>query len=242
MRRSTPRPDSGAGGFLRPPPLHFPSPYSNTTTVTSRRPQSIACWCVGKKTFEPSALDGAAAVEDLDGLAVVVAGDAEAGAEGEQAGVGGDENAAVGGHGPAAGGEAAGVGAAALGARAVGRHVHPDRAHLAQDGGRFGRSSRRGRLGGRHVIQQLGRRGRRLGRHRRSPNHERGRLGPGRFGAFDGVKGGGGGRSGAHSGDGVGLRPGRTTRHRRGDPVRRARRRPVLRRSRRGRPEQARRQ
>ena len=139
--------------------------------------------------------------------------------KGSRPGVGGDENAAVGGHGPAAGGEAAGVGAAALGARAVGRHVHPDLCAPAP-GRRAFRSEQQWRATGgtsRHTATRPA--GPKARASSPFPNHERGRLGPGRFGAFDGVKGGGGGRSGPRSGDGAGLRPGRTTRHRRGDPA-----------------------
>lgn len=79
----------------------------------------------GEENVQVVAFDRAAAIQDLHGLAVVVAGDDKLCAEGVLC-WGGDEMAIVGGDGFSAGGNALGMAAAANFARAVSRHIHPD--------------------------------------------------------------------------------------------------------------------
>jgi hypothetical protein len=74
----------------------------------------------GEEDVEAAALDGAAAVEDGDGLALGVAGDDDEGVEGDEVGVGGGEFAAVSGGREPGGGGGAVEGEAAAGIGGVG--------------------------------------------------------------------------------------------------------------------------
>jgi hypothetical protein len=74
----------------------------------------------GEEDIEAMAFDGAAAIEDGDGFALVVAGDDDERMHGDEVGVGGDEFAAVVGDGEPGGGGGAVVGIAAAGVGGVG--------------------------------------------------------------------------------------------------------------------------
>src|SRR4051794_7370825 len=95
------------GANLAPPSLHFLFSFSIHHSAfrilsslhdahVQHAPAPVQRLLVGGEVdVELVALDGAAAVDDLDSPAVVVAGDLEHRAELEEAGVGGDEAPAV---------------------------------------------------------------------------------------------------------------------------------------------------